>query len=393
MKIKLSELLHGSVRIKVTGAKPQDVLNAMSERSVSFWDAVPEDEFTIGLGIYSSDLSEVRSIAERRQCSVQKLRERGAPVLRRKMRRRVALLGTAVSCFVLLAASSLFVWDIDVEGNESVTTGEILRALSDAGVYPGSFWPGWSSDDIRNSVILDIPDLAWLGVSVDSSRAVVRVRERVEKPPVVQSTDAGSVTARTTGIIERMEVYQGAPLVARGDAVVAGETLVSGEMPSEVGDTRYVRASALVEARTWYERSAAAPLEYEALTSDGGYTHWALILGDKRINFYAGSSQTPSGCGKIITEYTLEWPGVFSLPVTLVRERISEYEKAPAAQSETELTASLELGLRSTLERELTGRGEILNATFTSSVSGGMLIVTMRAECLEDIAVYTPANQ
>ena len=41
----------------------------------------------------------------------------------------------------------------------------------------------------------------------------------------------------------------------------------------------------------------------------------------------------------------------------------------------------------------LAGRGEVLDATFTSSVSGGLLIVTMRAECLEDIAVYTPANQ
>lgn len=393
MKIKLSELLHGSVRIKVTGAKPQDVLNAMSERSVSFWDAVPEDEFTISLGIYSREFGEARAIAERRQCSVQRLRERGSPALRRRLRRRIALLCAAVSCFVLLAASSLFIWDIDVEGNESVSTGEILRALSDAGVYPGSFWPAWSADDIRNSVILDIPELAWLGVSVDSSRATVRVRERVEKPSVVQRSDIGSVTARTTGIIERMEVYQGAPLVASGDAVVAGETLVSGEMPSEVGDTRYVRASALVEARTWYERSAAAPLEYKALSQDGEHTRWALILGDKRINFYAGSSQTEPGCGKIITEYTLEWPGVFSLPVTLVRERISEYGQVASSQSEDELAAGLAASLQSALERELAGRGEVLDATFTSSVSGGLLIVTMRAECLEDIAVYTPANQ
>ena len=148
-----------------------------------------------------------------------------------------------------------------------------------------------------------------------------------------------------------------------------------------------------MEASTWYELSAVAPLEYEAAGETGSHTRWALVIGGRRFNFYAGSSQTPPDCGKIITEYTLEWPGVFSLPVTLVRERISEYGQVASSQSEDELAAGLAASLQSALERELAGRGEVLDATFTSSVSGGLLIVTMRAECLEDIAVYTPANQ
>ncbi len=189
-----------------------------------------------------------------------------------------------------------------------------------------------------------------------------------------------------------MRVYQGAPLAAVGDAVVAGETLVSGEMPSEVGDTRYVRASAEVTARTWYELSASAPIEYAALTEEDTHTRWALIIGDKRINFYLGSSQTPPGCGKIITEYPLAWDGVFTLPVTIVRERTVEYSSSETTADEGELAARLEGGLKSTLERKLAGRGEILDAQYTAAVSGGRLIVTMRAECVEDIAEFTPAE-
>ena len=59
-----------------------------------------------------------------------------------------------------------------------------------------------------------------------------------------------SVTARKTGIIERMQVYLGAPLVEVGDAVLEGEPLVSGRVESGLGSVRYVHASALVEART-----------------------------------------------------------------------------------------------------------------------------------------------
>lgn len=392
MRPRLSEILRGSVRAEVSGAAPQRLLNAMSEADMPFWDAVPQDAFTIRLGLYSRDLRDAKALASRCQCELKLLRESGAPVVKRRLRRRVALLVTAVSCFALLAASSLFAWDIRVEGNEQVSTGEILRALAGCGVEPGAFWPGWSSDEIRNSVILDIPELAWLGVSVDSSRAVIRVRERTEAPELVNSEGMGSVTARTTGIIDSMRVYQGAPLVTVGDAVVAGETLVSGEMPSEVGDTRYVRASAEIMARTWYEMSASAPLEYSGLEQSDCRTRWALVIGDKRINFYLGSSQTPTGCGKIITEYPLAWEGVFTLPVTLVREQTLEYDSAAAAEDEEELSGRLEAVLRSTLERELSGRGEILDAQFTSSASDGRLVVTMRAECMEDIAEFTPAE-
>lgn len=392
MRPRLSEILRGSVRAEVSGAAPQRLLNAMSEADMPFWDAVPQDAFTICLGLYSRDLRDAKALASRCQCELKLLRESGAPVVKRRLRRRVALLVTAVCCFALLAASSLFVWDIRVEGNEQVSTGEILRALAGCGVEPGAFWPGWSSDEIRNSVILDIPELAWLGVSVDSSRAVIRVRERTEAPELVNSEGMGSVTARTTGIIDSMRVYQGAPLVAVGDAVVAGETLVSGEMPSEVGDTRYVRASAEIKARTWYEMSASAPLEYSGLEQSDCRARWALVIGDKRINFYLGSSQTPTGCGKIITEYPLAWESVFTLPVTLVREQTLEYDSAAAAEDEEELSGRLEAVLRSTLERELSGRGEILDAQFTSSASDGRLVVTMRAECMEDIAEFTPAE-
>lgn len=390
---KFAQFLRGSVRVEVTGAAPERLLNALAGRDVRFWQGECVDALTLRLGLYTRDLPLARSLTARCQCELKVLRERGVPLVRRRLARRIALLVTAVVCFALLAASSLFVWDIDVEGNESVSTGEILRALAACGVESGSFWPGWSADEIRNSVILDIPELSWVGVSVDSSRALVRVRERTEAPGLVSEDGAGSVTAAATGIIERMEVYQGLPVAAVGDAVVVGETLVSGEMPSEVGDTRYVRASAVVEARTWYERSISAPIEYTALEEAGTRSRWYLTVGGTRLNFYKRSSQTPAGCGKIVKEFPLAVEGVFTLPVTLVREQIVEYDAAPARRDADALSAELSAQLEDALERELQGRGEVLNATFTSSVSGGRLIVTMRAECREDIAVFTPAEQ
>ena len=299
--------------------------------------------------------------------------------------------GLAV-CFALLAASRLFVWDIEVEGNEDVSRGEILRALAECGVESGSFWPTWSADRIKNEVILRIPELAWVGVSVDSSRATVRVRERDEAPEVTDKDAPYSVTARRTGIIERTEVYLGAPLVQAGDAVLEGETLVSGAVESGLGTVRYVHASAKIEARTYYELTAAAPLEYSEAVEAGSRTRWALVVGNERLNLYPGGSGLDENCSKVTTEHALEWPGVFSLPVSLVREEILEYDIVTRSADTAALQQRLETQLASELERQLDGRGEVLSQSFSAAESGGLLYVTLRAECLEDIAAETKAE-
>ena len=382
----------GSVLCEIRGAAPLRCLNALGEAGIEAKRAERADEFTLRLTLDERDYSAAAAIAARSQCELARISSRGGALLARRLRRRIALLTAAVVCFALLAAGSLFVWEIDISGCESVTEGEVRRALASAGVAEGSFWPAWDADAVKNHLLLEIPELAWAGVSVSGSRAEVRVRERIERPELASDGAPGSITAAASGIIERMEVYEGAPAVSVGDAVAAGETLVSGEMASAVGDTRYVRARAAVTARTYVELTACAPLKYGRLLEADTHSRWSLIIGSGRVNFFRGSSQTPPGCGKIIEEYPLAWEGVFRLPVTLVRETVIEYAAQEAEEDPALLEQRLAEALQSRLERRLEGRGEALSVHFTARESGGALYVTLRAECREDIAVYTPAE-
>ena len=382
----------GSVLCEIRGAAPLRCLNALGEAGIEAKRAERADEFTLRLTLDERDYSAAAAIAARSQCELARISSRGGALLARRLRRRIALLTAAVVCFALLAAGSLFVWEIDISGCESVTEGEVRRALASAGVAEGSFWPAWDADAVKNHLLLEIPELAWAGVSVSGSRAEVRVRERIERPELASDGAPGSITAASSGIIERMEVYEGAPAVSVGDAVAVGETLVSGEMASAVGDTRYVRARAAVTARTYVELTACAPLKYGRLLEADTHSRWSLIIGSGRVNFFRGSSQTPPGCGKIIEEYPLAWEGVFRLPVTLVRETVIEYAAEEAEEDPALLEQRLAEALQSRLERRLEGRGEALSVHFTARESGGALYVTLRAECREDIAVYTPAE-
>ena len=171
-------MLRGNLWLEVQGAEPSRLLNRLTEAGLSFWDAEPVDDFTIRFALKLRELETAKSLAARCQCTLRVLKTGGVPTVKRRLRRRLALMAGLAVCFAVLGISRLFVWEIEVEGNETLTRGEILRALAESGVEPGSFWPSWSADTIKNEVILKLPELAWVGVSVDSSKATVRVRER-----------------------------------------------------------------------------------------------------------------------------------------------------------------------------------------------------------------------
>ena len=187
--------------MEAAGSSPEEFLNALAERGIAFSRPEPVDGCTLRLTLGAAELRAAERAALRCQCELRVLRRTGAPAFTRRVRRRVALAAGLGLCFALLGASSLFVWEIDVEGNERVSTGEILRALADSGVDYGSFWPAWRADEIKNELILALPELSWVGVTVDSSRARVEVRERVPAPELVDNDEPHSVVASSTGIV------------------------------------------------------------------------------------------------------------------------------------------------------------------------------------------------
>lgn len=381
-------IIRGSVRMEAAGAFPENMLNFLAKAGVEFWDAEPVDACTLRFSVRPGAVDKVEAVAQRAMCSVKKIKISGSPVVRRRLKTRRTLLISLFVCFAILLTSSLFIWDIDVSGNENVSTGEIMRALEDAGVDIGTFWPTWSGDRIKNEVLLALPELRWVGVSVDSSRAIIRVRERVEHPEIVDNNEPYSVVSAATGIIRRMKVYMGTPVAEPGKAVLAGELLVSGLMQSEVGGDRYVHAQADIEAATWYELTATAPLSRTTRTGDADKSsRWAVIIGSERYNLYGSDGKSGLGCQKTVAEYPFSWKGVFTLPITLVREEFLEYDISLENRALAQLQSELETLLSEKLLELIDGRGEIVSQSFVATATDEMLYVTLRAECSENIAL------
>lgn len=373
--------------VTVSGAMPEALLNACAAAGVEIISAEPVDEVTITLTVPHRRIKQVRALARRCMCTVSEPAVAGASRLGRKLTGRIVALVLGVCVLAVLFLSRAYIWEIEVTGNESVSTGAILDALEQCGVGIGSFWPDFTSDSIRSRVLSLLPELSWLTVNVHGSRAEVIVRERIKKPEMIDNDEPFDIIAKKEGFITEVRALAGKALVSRGQAVSRGQTLVSGVMEDITGGTRTVHSYGEVTARTYYEMNAVCPAAQEKKSYTGEKkTRWALIVGDRRINFYGNSSIYEADCDKIYSEYKMKIEGLFCLPVALAREESIFYERESVEADAYRMSALLEQELHDRLLEETAG-GKIIYESFSRSRSGDIISVCLRAECEENIGI------
>lgn len=381
-------LLRGQVTGRVESGFPERILNLCAAHAIPFRDVTWESEAAFTFTVSRRDWKKLRRLTAKLDCRMQALAWRGTPFFLGRLRRRCGLWITLPLCAVALSVGSFFVWDVRIEGAQTVPESAILRALEEEGVGFGSFGYGVNSIQTRNALLLKLPQLSYIAVNVRGCRAWVQVRERVEPPEMLCRRGAGNTVAARDGLVTAVEPWEGEKQVLPGTTVRAGQLLISGVMHSDFGGVRWVQGMGKVYARTWRELVCAVPLTAVETVDEGvEQTRFALLLGKKRINLYFNSSQPGDTCDKIIHWEQFRLPGDIPLPVTLVRETRRPGALQPTRRGEEEALSLGKTVLTARLEQEL-AEGEIVSLNWSSAVRGDMLYITLAAECEEQIGKF-----
>ena len=381
----------GWASVRVMGAMPERFLSLLAERGIPFWQAAPPEDFSLELRIPARWAKSVKPMAESLGCEGEVLAVGGLPRLLRRSRKRTVLLAGLLLGLGLLAASRLFIWNIDISGCESLTEREVREALAECGVDIGSSWLSLSQDRLRNSMILRLPEIRWMTVSIRGSHAEVIVREARRGGEPEPVNEYGKIVAEKAGLVTEVYDLRGTALIEENQVALPGETLIGGYTTGRFAVQGATRAIGEVWARTWYERTAAAPVTVDMTVHGSETARFSLILGKLRINFYKGSSICPEDCDKIIYVYPFAVEGVFELPLALEKTVLSAYERESVRAEE--LRAELEQQLMEELLADIGEEGEVLSSSFTASEQNGVLCVTLRAECREEIGRTEPLTE
>ena len=379
--------LRGNVRLEVVSPYPERFMNLCAQNHVGFWALERVDAVTIQVTMPISGYRKLLPLFPNLNAEIRQVKRTGAPIFLWRIRKRYALIGGLFLTMTAIWLMSLYIWDIQVVGNDTVPTPVILQALEEAGVHRGTFGPSVNPEVLRNEVLLSLRDVTWITVNINGSRATVIVRERIHRPPMMPQDTPTAVYATRSGLIDQMIIWEGVPLVEMGDTVVIGQDLISGRMESQVSGTRFVRADAAIYALTWYELSMSMPLELTEKAHTGSISTKSIIFfGESRINLFFDSGISYGSYDKIVEHSDFVLPGGIVLPIRLERRIYAEYNPVYTLLPQDRAVEVLQERLLARLETLIGPGGEILDKAFTVQVNRGLVTVRLKAQCREQIA-------
>lgn len=380
--------LQGQVTVGVESPYPERILNLCSVHNLAFWDVEWQTLTSFCCTVSRQDYKKLRRLCADLDCQLTQERRQGLPFFLGRFRHRQWLVGSLVVGLFLLVMGSFFIWDFHIYGNETVSDQEILRALERQGITMGTFGFSVDSEDLRNHVLLEIPEISWIAVNVSGCRAYVQIHERVPEPELVNQQSPTNLVATHDGLVLKVNALGGQAMVLTGTMVTAGELLISGVWDTDTFGARLFTSLGTVTARTWRTYTTQFPATVTQKVPTGEtVTCYGLVFGTNRINFFLNSSIPQGNCDKISTRTQWDFFGL-PLPICTVAETYELYEAvevALTAQSAQEVGGAL-------LEEHLVTQidGTVSSVITNVQQSGEGFTVTLRAECVEQIATSVP---
>ena len=388
--MNLKSILGGHYLIEITCADPAFFLNTTNSNGVVLSDLMHCDRLRIHATIRRDSYTIVARIAERYGASVRILRRSGAYWLAAAWVRRPLI--PILCCFMLAAACYVpsKVLFVSVEGNHSIPTNLILDAAEECGIRFGASRRLVRSEVMKNKLLEKIPQLQWAGINTNGCVATIRVREKTEYREGEQySNQVCSIVAARDGVIRSCVVRKGNPLCTVGQAVKAGETLVSGYTDCGLV-TVATQADAEIQALTFREIHAVSPIAASVRAAiNEEKTVYSLRIGKKLIKFYKDSGILDTTCAKIYSEECLQLPGGFYLPVAIIKERFLFYDNATPVTPTTDGNDWLTAFAQDHLKKAMIA-GEIVSSETDISSTEDACYLSGKYACIEMIGQVKP---
>lgn len=341
-------------------------------------------------GLYFSlplpDCVPVEKIFQGQGIGFTRICEHGVKRLVRRYRRRFGI-PVGIGMFIaILWASEQFIWSIDVVGNETVSSAEILDRLENLGCGVGTYIPALDFEKLHAEFLLSDDDIAWVSVNIRGTYATVEVLEIKRNAPVPDEDTPYNLIAAEDGIVTYIEVHRGTVSTEVGMLVRKGELLASG-ITETTGGFRLVHARGKILAEVKRDIKIEIPLQKMKKVETGNeFIEKSLKILGFSIKFFGNTGNIPSECDKIERENFIRFFDTVEIPVALHETVWREYEYVPETLTEEEARAEAYRQLRTESAKALEGC-ELISRDLRTGIVGEAYVIECRLGLIADIAV------
>lgn len=376
-----------NVTLKINQRNFENFVNECMKESICLKSVKKEDDF-FWCTMSFADFKRIRPIVRKTGVRIHIAKKSGALYFTYIHRRRYGFYLGAVMALCILVYLTSCIWVVDVTGNDTTGTKEILKVMEKNGISVGAFRYGKKISDIKNSALIELDTLSWLWVTIDGTRAEVEVREKGESTQIVDKTKPCNLVATYPGVIYDMQVRSGRKVIARGDTVSEGQLLVSGVTETAYRSDRYIYSSGTVTARTWRtEEGEFNHKNIKKIKTGKSKTRYKINLFGKDINLHFGGKvkfkdyieQSRSTQARLFTN--------IYLPITFTTEEFYEIITKEEVLSDDALISQAVKSLTDKiLSKRADGATTVKRTYGYDTLANGNLHVTVTIESIENIA-------
>lgn len=344
MFLNLWNYLRGYVIIEVSGFCVERFINLAVYKGIRVWDAQPTPS-GIAMKISVGDFKRLIECRRKTKCRIKIKKRFGLPFAIHKNRKR-KFFAVGVLLFMLLVyILSSFIWLIEIEGNERISSSEILEFCEENGLKIGALKSKTDKAALTAALKNNFSELSWVAISIRGTRAVIKLTETIPPLSPPNSSEPCDIIADSDAVIVSIVASAGTPLVKAQDVVGRGDVLVSAELVAKENEAvllkKYVHAKADIKARQWHNIKISIPIKYTAKNYTGNTVkRYEGSLFNKKISFnLLKNNISYENYDKITRSRQLSAGKNFPLPFIMIvneyREYIPESKSLPIEQAKT----------------------------------------------------------
>jgi similar to stage IV sporulation protein len=375
---RLLKFLKGYVVIRLSGYSPERFLNLCSHHHIILWGlrSVGTDyEMCISI----SGFRRLRPLVHKTRTRAVILERHGLPFVLYRYRNRKLFAGGALMGLALLYVLSLFIWNIHVEGNYSLSDEVILAYLENAGIVHGMAKRDIHGEEIEAGLREYFPEITWTSAEVKGTRLIIHVQENDDlASETIPEDEPADLVSSGEGTIVSMIVRSGTPAVSEGMEVQKGDLLVGSRVDvlddaGETANTYYVHADADIRIRRTEHYKETFDMRYTKKVYTGETrSSYYLMVGPKRIRFRLWHPDAYEQSDAIASELPLKITENFYLPVVFGKSTEQEYVEEEAVYTKEEAVARAKEDWRLFFEKLRIKGLQIIENNVKIEISGGV---------------------
>lgn len=381
----LKNYLLGYVRIIIEGYFIERLMNLCSNKGILLWNSKRKKATLLEVNISIKDFRQITKLAKQAKCKVSIKQKKGLPFTFNRYRKRKIFFFSLILIIVTIISLSNFIWNIEVVGNEKIDKEEIIQTLKKEGLEIGKIKNKIDTKEIINKMRLDRNDLAWIGIDIRGTNAIVKIVEADKKPDIIKEDEYCNIVATKAGIIEKVNAINGTPLVKKGDVIKEGTPVIGGWLEGKYTGTRYVHANGSVQAKVWYTQNEKIELnQVVSRKTENEETKYSVRINNFTINFYKTLSKFKK-YDTIEQNKKIKLFSDFYLPIEIIEKSNYELVEETITYTKEQAKQKAEEEAKKKLDEQIKVKENILNTYINYQETEEYIETQVIYEVLEEI--------